>query len=132
MHPEQFYQAGELSHVENTHDFGNSQSESEEQGYGLLQPPGPIDMSALSYSGDLSPGFGWGSYPFDYIFLTGQYPVGTLSHYSSNFEQGTDHYHDVHYANYYPLNGFSSFRYPVQFGGRGPMSGMYVQAPYNV
>lgn len=32
----------------------------------------------------------WVDYPFDYMFLTGQYPPGTVSHAVISLEQGRD------------------------------------------
>ncbi|TNN65319.1 hypothetical protein EYF80_024473 [Liparis tanakae] len=40
-----------------------------------------------------------GPYPtFDFMFLTGQYPPGTVSHASNSYEQGRDYWEDVHYV----------------------------------
>lgn len=99
------YQAGELSHYENSRENGDYQMETEEQGY---LPPPPLLMSAgPSFTSPPwpQPDFrrSWTIYPYyDYMFLTGQYPPGTFSHSSSSFEQGTDHWQDAHYVREYP------------------------------
>ncbi|XP_023118482.1 calcium-binding protein P-like [Amphiprion ocellaris] len=112
------YQGGELSHVEKTYEHGNSDSETEDQGSPRF-PGGPVpfplpgpfplpDGSAPSVSGLYlppgGPGFGFPWYPYyDYQFLTGQYPPGTVSHFSTSYEQGRDHYHDNHYIRDLPI-----------------------------
>ncbi|XP_044024714.1 uncharacterized protein LOC122862907 isoform X2 [Siniperca chuatsi] len=99
------YQAGEMSHLEKNYEHGNYESETEELGF---QPPPPGVQVAAGYAStsQLQPsGLGaiWVEYPYDYMFLTGQYPPGTVSHFSSSFEQGRDHWQDTHYKrDYYP------------------------------
>ncbi|KAI3351179.1 hypothetical protein L3Q82_005737 [Scortum barcoo] len=83
----------------------NGKTETEEQGY--LLPPPPMQVSAgsgfTSQPVSLpSPGGIWGPYPdYVYMFLTGQYPQGTLTYSSSTYKQGNDHWQDVHYECYY-------------------------------
>ena len=103
------YQAGELSQFEQTSEKGDYQTETEEQGF---LPPPPLPVSASAGEGftsqpqpESSMGGSWGFYPYpyyDYMFLTGQYPPGTVSHYSSSNEQGSDKWRDAQYVRYYP------------------------------
>ncbi|XP_019125402.2 uncharacterized protein LOC104926961 [Larimichthys crocea] len=103
------FQAGELSSYENRFEHGNYESETEEQGF---QPAPPeVEVSKGRYSTSerrpLYPGRRRGHvFPYyDYMFLTGQYPQGTITHSSSSFEQGTDHWQDAHYIRYhYPAS----------------------------
>lgn len=102
-HPPQF-QAGELSQLEKVYEFGNSDSETEEQGF-LPQPPGikANEAATSTVKHQSGPDRNWLEYPYDYMFLTGQYPPGTVAHYSSSYEQGNDHFQDTHYIRYnYP------------------------------
>lgn len=94
-----------MSHTENSYEQGNYESETEEQGF---QPPPPC-VKVTGRQGFTSepqpPGLGGAlvEYPYDYMFLTGQYPPGTVSHFSSSFEQGRDSWHDTHYIrDYFP------------------------------
>ncbi|XP_051792569.1 uncharacterized protein LOC127530257 isoform X2 [Acanthochromis polyacanthus] len=113
------YQGGELSHVEKAYEHGNSDSETEDQG-SPRRPVGPVpfplpgpqflpDGSVPLSSGPAlylpgGPGFGLPWYPYyDYHFLTGQYPPGTVSHFSTSYEQGKDYFHDNHYVRELPL-----------------------------
>ena len=109
--PPQF-QGGELNKYSQISEYGDSESETEEQGF-LPAPPLPHGAPALSgedSSGDVQPSgpdtrlaqsFYPHPYPYDYLFLTGQYPPGTITHSSSSFEQGADGYQDTHYIRYY-------------------------------
>ncbi|XP_030261637.1 trithorax group protein osa-like isoform X6 [Sparus aurata] len=112
--PPQF-QGGELNKYAQIAEYGNSESETEEQGF--LPAPPPPGAQALSGEGspsDVQPSgldsrpaqsFYPYPYPYDYLFLTGQYPPGTVTHLSSNFEQGADNYEDTHYMRYnYPAS----------------------------
>ncbi|XP_023272570.1 myosin-1-like [Seriola lalandi dorsalis] len=115
--PGPVYQAGELAQFEESYETGDFQRETEEQGF-LPPPPPPPPFSphtseGESFSSQPQPesglgGFGGslGFYPYyDYMFLTGQYPPGTVTHASSSFEQGMDHWQDVHYVrDYVPQN----------------------------
>ncbi|XP_067427709.1 uncharacterized protein [Thunnus thynnus] len=102
--PPPVFQAGELSHMENIYEHGNFESETEDTGF---QPPPPgVQVSAeQGFTSEPQPsGLGRGlvGYPhYDYMFLTGQYPPGTVTHYSSSFEQGRDHWQDAHYIRYH-------------------------------
>ncbi|KAL7396080.1 hypothetical protein ABVT39_028245 [Epinephelus coioides] len=118
--PESMYQAGELSHFEESFEHGNSERETEEQGW--MPPPPPLPFAASEESAgagfisqpqpdsgfisqpqpEPNMGGSWFPYPYyDYMFLTGQYPPGTVTHTSSSFEQGRDHWQDAHYERYY-------------------------------
>ncbi|TKS72336.1 hypothetical protein D9C73_006410 [Collichthys lucidus] len=97
------YQAGELSQYEQNVEYGDYQRETEDQGY---LPPPPPPMLVSSERGYTSPSQpqarGWGPYPYyDYMFLTGQYPPGTVTHSSSSYEQGHDSWQDSHYVRYH-------------------------------
>ncbi len=103
------YRAGELSKYKKIYEHGNSESETEEQGF-LPPPPGTQALSGQDSTSErqsLGPGRIWAElpYPYDYMFLTGQYPPGTITHSSSSFEQGTDYWHDTHYVrDYFPAS----------------------------
>ncbi|XP_029966336.1 uncharacterized protein LOC115402053 [Salarias fasciatus] len=100
------YQPGELSHIQNTFEHGNYDTETESQGAAAPSPgggslPGPVILDAATGLALLNPDY-YSVYPYyDFLFLTGQYPPGTVSHFSSNFEQGKDFWHDTHYNKYY-------------------------------
>ncbi|GLD67378.1 leucine-rich repeat extensin-like protein 1 [Lates japonicus] len=103
------YEAGELSHYEENYEMGDYLRETEDQGY-MPPPLPPMPMSAEpSFTSPPRPGpgvgGGWGGYPyFDYRLLYGDYPPGTYTHSSSNFEQGADHWYDDHYIRYDPYD----------------------------
>ncbi|XP_039975963.1 CREB-regulated transcription coactivator 3-like [Xiphias gladius] len=125
--PGPVYQAGELSHFEGTYENGDYQMETEEQGYlPPLPPPPPMHGSARQGLTSVpQPNSHFGVYPYyDYMFLTGQYPPGTVSHYSSSYEQGRDHWQDAHYVKDYALHSigpsqqietFTDFAAPQSF-----------------
>ncbi|XP_054454062.1 trithorax group protein osa-like [Anoplopoma fimbria] len=112
--PGPMYQAGELSHFENSFERANSERETEETG--LYPPPPPLPPYVAQESA--GQGFiyqpqpnsyisgSWDYYPYyDFMFLTGQYPPGTVSHFSSSYEQGRDYWQDGHYVrDYAPYN----------------------------
>ncbi|XP_061756899.1 uncharacterized protein LOC133553086 [Nerophis ophidion] len=93
------YQPGELFRMESTFEHGDDETETESQG--SLSPPGPFPYNAAPQNGPSMPqppySYGYVPYPFDYNFLTGQYPVGTISHYSTSFERGRNYNQDVRY-----------------------------------
>ncbi|XP_023137960.1 calcium-binding protein P-like [Amphiprion ocellaris] len=137
--PELSYQAGELSHFERNAENGASQSEREEMGYPTGHPfDVPLGPGYPSYPFppvDLGGFFGH-PYPYyDYRFLTGQYPPGTVSHFSQNYEQGRDFWQDNHYLKEHALpspppgqqvatfpgpQGFRDSRPPVNLPGYRP------------
>lgn len=121
------FRAGELSKFEKVLEHGNSESETEEQGSPpryqgpfppQLPPPGLERLTEVS-TGEpqsLIPNRGsiWYPFPYDYMFLTGQYPPGTVSHFSSDFERGNNHWRNDHYirdnyrnGNLAPMNDIS-------------------------
>lgn len=98
------YQQGELAHVEEILEHGNSESETEEAGYASQQASYEAENAGGSFPVPMPFGYDleWIPYPYyDYLFLTGQYPPGTLTHFSSSLEQGRDNWHDSHYLRYY-------------------------------
>lgn len=103
--PGPVYQAGELSRYEGSTENGAYQRETEEQGF---MPPPPMMASAgQDFTSQPRPYPGHrGFYPYyDYMFLTGQYPPGTVSHASSSYEHGHDSWQDSHYVrDYAPYN----------------------------
>lgn len=115
------YHAGDLASYEGSYEHGDSESETHGQGYSspvsvhapsdhvYVSESQPSGLGAVSGVGALG-GFGaiggfggWpgASYLYDYMFMTGQYPPGTLTHSSESYEQGADHFQDVHYQRYY-------------------------------
>nr|XP_057934315.1 uncharacterized protein LOC131132575 [Doryrhamphus excisus] len=99
FHPQ--YQPGELFRTEKTLEQGHNERETKSKGPPQLLPL-PLDTAAPSgpkFSMPPPPPFPYGflPYPFDRNFLTGQYPPGTLSHFSTSFERGRNYNHDIHY-----------------------------------
>ncbi|XP_029902455.1 tyrosine-protein phosphatase non-receptor type 23-like [Myripristis murdjan] len=95
------FQPGEMSHFENHFEHGNYQRETEEQGYQPPPPGIPVPAELEGFTSEPHPRprpfwFG-GRYPYDFMFLTGQYPPGTVTHFSSSYEHGRDHWQDAHY-----------------------------------
>lgn len=103
--PNPVYQAGELSHYEDTAEGGFYESESEEEGSPPLPPPPPPPFPVLAppeagLTSVPGPEFPyWNVYPYyyDYMFLTGQYPPGTYTHATTSFEHGHNGWKDVRY-----------------------------------
>ncbi|XP_039871271.1 sericin 1-like isoform X2 [Simochromis diagramma] len=131
------YQPGELSHYEKAAEAGDYQSETEELGHRTV----PATMDSFAAAGGLaSPGFAtgqfgmgglWGSpYPsFDFLFLTGQYPVGTVSHFSQDYEQGRDYSHSTHYLKDHPYPGFAQSVGTVGAAQSLETPSLYVSSP---
>ncbi|XP_031594116.1 sericin 1-like [Oreochromis aureus] len=131
------YQPGELSHYEKAAEAGDYQSETEELGRRTV----PATMEAIAAAGGLaSPGFStgqfgmgglWGSpYPsFDFLFLTGQYPVGTVSHFNQDYEQGQDYAHSTHYLKDHPYPGFAQSVRTVGAAESLQTPSLYVSSP---
>ncbi|CAJ1077228.1 uncharacterized protein LOC117824100 [Xyrichtys novacula] len=106
------YHPGDLAQYEGSYEHGNSESETHgldyqsksrgapapavEQVYVSPLPVGPGGFGGMGFGG--WPAF---SYLYDYMFMTGQYPPGTLTHSSESYEQGADHWQDAHYQRYY-------------------------------
>lgn len=114
--PAPIYQGGELSNYEAIFDHGNEEWETEEQGF---MPPDPyysaealpvaptapeVLPAASTSERSMYPGsHGLGPYEY-YLFLTGQLPPGTLTHFSSEYENGADYWDEAHYERYhYPM-----------------------------
>ncbi|KAM7389787.1 hypothetical protein PAMP_023743 [Pampus punctatissimus] len=98
------YQAGELSQYEQIAENGDYETETEKQGFLAPPPMPPSARRGFTSEPRSKPSMGgsWGPYLYyDYKFLTGQYPPGTFSHYSSSNEQGNDKWQDLHYRRYY-------------------------------
>lgn len=102
--PPPVYRAGELSKYEKTAEHGLYEDETQEQGSPPAPPYLPVaEYNAAEYSvtPQRHPAYPyWGFYPYyyDYMFLTGQYPPGTLDYASSSYEHGRNSWQDVHYV----------------------------------
>ncbi len=122
--PGPVYQAGELSHYEQSFEDGASASETEEQGY-LPLPSPMLESAGPGFTSQPRPvptiGGIWGPYPDNlYMFLTGQLPQGTVTHSSSSYEQGSDNWQDLHYERYY---------YPYNAGPAQPVKTQSFEEP---
>ncbi|XP_059928233.1 uncharacterized protein LOC132472565 [Gadus macrocephalus] len=100
---------GELFQLESTMDTGRVISETQERGNPPPPPPpwfaGNTEVfnspPAQEASMPSSP-YGY-YYPYDFMFVTGQYPPGTYAQASSSFEKGGDEFIENHYVRYeYP------------------------------
>lgn len=112
------YQAGELSQVEEVFEHGNYESEREEQSLQAAPPVAQTLTGRISTSESAPPGLSrsWLGYPYDYMFLTGQYPPGTVTHYSESSEQGEDHWQDDVYTRaYLPASTWEVETSPADF-----------------
>ncbi|TWW55613.1 hypothetical protein D4764_09G0006620 [Takifugu flavidus] len=102
--PQPAYQGGELTHYEDSAEHGFYERESDEQGQ-FPHPPHIFASPKMVSSSmphplpphPLLPQWGFYPYYYDYRFITGQYPPGTYTHASANFEHGRDAWQDVHY-----------------------------------
>lgn len=104
-YPRPVFQAGELSKSASIFEHGDEERETEEQGFMppySSAPQGAQEMPAAFVSeGPMQPvshGFKPDLY---HLFLTGQLPPGTHSHFQSDYETGRDHWGEVHYERYY-------------------------------
>ncbi|XP_035525341.1 uncharacterized protein LOC118333699 [Morone saxatilis] len=101
--PGPMYQPGELSQYEVNLEDGYSEMETEEDGYPPYSPPaqGPVGQG---FTSEPQPEARiWLTYPYhDYMFLTNQYPPGTVTHSSQSYEQGSDYWGNARYWRYYP------------------------------
>ncbi|XP_074530537.1 uncharacterized protein LOC141793629 [Halichoeres trimaculatus] len=99
------YQGGDLSGYEGSYEHGDSMGEM--GGHGYVAPSPMMQEAAMhQYTSALQSGAElggtWGVHPlYDYMFMTGQYPPGTITHSASSYEQGRDNFADVHYQRYY-------------------------------
>ncbi|KAL6117618.1 uncharacterized protein ACO6RY_15364 [Pungitius sinensis] len=135
---EPLYKAGELSQFDRTFDYGNNERETEQQG-GQPQPPIPPpfiaqESAGQGFAGPLqpvpNPGYGVGflPFPYDYVFLTGQYPPGTFIHTSSNYDHGSDYWEDVRYerpGREQPVAPVGGFQSPPRIKGPNPLMAGY-------
>ncbi|XP_077367582.1 uncharacterized protein LOC144010933 [Festucalex cinctus] len=129
--PQQEFQPGELFRLEKTFEHGDYESEHETQGVPQQPRPLPIPLdgptpdSVAPFPPDFFPppiSRRYVPYPFDYRFLTGQYPPGTATHFSSSFERGRNYNQDVHYEKYEEEEPVWPWAYsagPPQNPGRG-------------
>ncbi|XP_075959186.1 uncharacterized protein LOC142962530 [Anarhichas minor] len=141
---EPMYKAGALSQFEKSFDYGNNERETEQQGrlpgppplflqqeyagQGFISQPNPdsnIAGSSLPYPYPYP-------YPYyDFMFLTGQYPPGTVSHASNSYEHGSNYYDDVHYVRdnvpEQPMEPFTRFVDPQSFKDPYPVMAGYRQ-----
>ena len=92
---------GELHRVENTMEDGGFESETQERGL-PSHPSADFVARPLNSMPGGSVGY---IYPYDWLFLTGQYPIGTYTHSSSSDERGRDYWQENHYIGYdYPAS----------------------------
>ena len=123
--PGPMYHAGELSQYESAFEHGDYETETEEQGY---MPPPPMQAASAAEQGYTSPpepqGGYWGPYPpyYDYMFLMGLYPPGTVTHASNSYEQGSDNWEDVHYERYYYPNNAAPAQQTETFTDQVPQT----------
>lgn len=127
------FQAGELNEYSSVLEHGNEARETEEQGFMPFHssaPRGAEGLSAASKSeGPMQPvsqELGPNEY---YLFLTGQLPPGTVSHFASDYESGIDHWSEVHYEKYYPVSQDSTIPTQTQ---EVPRDGVWQQPQYSV
>ncbi|CAJ1058632.1 DNA-directed RNA polymerase II subunit RPB1-like isoform X2 [Xyrichtys novacula] len=100
------YQGGDLSGYEGSYELGDSARETQGLGYKTAAAAAPKTQQSpvVTYTSVPSSDMvaTWGVHPYyDYMFMTGQYPPGTITHSASSYEQGRDHFQDVHYQRYY-------------------------------
>lgn len=108
-YPEPVYRGGEFSSYASIFEDGNEEREVEDQG--LLPPysapPKAYKLPVASPEDEFAPEeserfVSRGYQPNLYqLFMTGQLPPGTLSHFRSDYETGGDHWGEVHYERYY-------------------------------
>ncbi|XP_020489144.2 uncharacterized protein [Labrus bergylta] len=98
------YQGGELSKYEGGFDHSRSESETETQGFQQYPRVAAVEAQPefTSVVQPPFPGRSWPflPYPYDYMFMTGQYPPGTFTHSSQSSEQGANQWQDSHYIRY--------------------------------
>ncbi|XP_051233599.1 uncharacterized protein LOC127350742 [Dicentrarchus labrax] len=110
-YPEPDFQPGELSKYNYIFEHGNAERETEQQGY-MPQPPyasaaqGAEELSSASMSELPTQPVSGKMQPLDlnyYLFLTGQLPPGTLTHFQKTYESGIDDWAEDHYEGYDPM-----------------------------
>lgn len=129
-YPRPDFQAGELRNYEFFFDHGNDERETEEQGF--VPPPPPFELSAASssdgYLQPVPPAWGPVGPSQYYLFLTGQLPPGTQSHFQSEYETGRDHWDDVHYERYHFPTVLSPAAPPQAQDGQWTRSQKYIKS----
>ncbi|XP_047458472.1 extensin-2-like [Mugil cephalus] len=118
-YPKLFYQPGDLYEYSAIFDHGNSERETEDQGF---RPPSyaevGVSTSESSSSGHVQPvpqhltSFGPNRHHY-FLFLSGQLPPGTLSHFLMENENGADHWNEVYYERYHYPSAQSLTQAPV-------------------
>ncbi|XP_041660641.1 uncharacterized protein LOC121521015 isoform X1 [Cheilinus undulatus] len=98
-------QGGEMSSYERSVEHGNAESETEAHG-SQPAPSVEAEVSTDESTSEVQPEvvrrrFPVLPYPYDFMFLTGQYPAGVITHSSQAYEQGADHWQDAHYVRYH-------------------------------
>lgn len=106
-YPQPVFQAGELSKYASIFEHGNEERETEEQGFGPYYSSAsqtaqelPVPSAAQGVVNPVPQQYGPNMH---YLFLTGQLPPGTLSHFQSDYETGGHSQDEVHYERYYPV-----------------------------
>ncbi|XP_029926382.1 leucine-rich repeat extensin-like protein 5 isoform X2 [Myripristis murdjan] len=117
------FQAGELTHFSSIYEHGDEERETEEHFLPMIpykMAPQPVEspnqksvnvpdpdnlevpeVPAPPVSQMLRPVPG----SHYYLFLTGQLPPGTVTHYQSDYEHGRDHWSDFHYErHHFPID----------------------------
>ncbi|XP_019738205.1 uncharacterized protein LOC109523471 isoform X2 [Hippocampus comes] len=112
-YPQLHFQPGELLCLEKTFEHGDYESEREAHGIPQQPRPQPLPVPFGSTPQSVArfpPGFvppyvsvPYVPYPFAYFFLTGRYPPGAATHFSSNFEHGTNYNQDLDYEKDEPI-----------------------------
>ena len=99
---------GELLQLESTMEAGRFISETQERGNPPPPPPPPFAVNTEVFNSppaqeaSIPSSYGY-FYPYDFMFVTGQYPPGTYAQARSSFEQGSDKFIENHYIRYeYP------------------------------
>ena len=99
---------GELLNVESTTEDGHYESETRERSAPPPPPPPPsYDSAAIGWPesflgpGVLLPRASLGYfYPYDSLFVTGQFPSGTYTHSSGSVERGSDDWQENRHVGY--------------------------------
>ncbi|XP_051276938.1 uncharacterized protein LOC127375145 isoform X2 [Dicentrarchus labrax] len=103
--PGPMYQPGELSQYKVNLEDGYSEMETEEDGYSPYSPRAQEAVGQGFTSEPRPEARIWLPYPYhDYMFLTGQYPPGTVTHSSQSYEQGSDYWGNARYWRHYPYS----------------------------
>ena len=94
---------GELLQIESTREDGNYQSETQEQGEPPRPPPPPYAFNSPPAPRALMPSRYGHFFPYNWRFITGQYPPGTYTQTSTSVDSGSNNWNTNHYIGYdYP------------------------------